>query len=274
MSRLVIFLLLLSAVAWARGDDAAQQHKMLVIPYVSKPLSVDATLADWPSDAPQAVMALDQDSDEFRGAARAAWDSQFFYVAFNVASGKPMSNAGDDPAMAYKTGDTVEVFLSVNDHPLENRLARGPGMDTAKEGDYRILLTRLRNTKPVVFAYDFVRTGTISPAYSVAISGPKARADSAEILPNAEMTVRPSTIAGIPGYVVEAKLPWAYFRGYHPKPNDRLLFDLAINFSNGAGTANIGKAYWNGPSHMTNDAGIEGQIHPENWGWLVLAAGK
>ena len=267
------FLISTSALSTrATGDDLTKEHKTLAIPRVTSPITVDGKLSDWPKDAPCAEMALDPDAEDYRGTARVAWDMQFLYVAFEVASGKGMRNAGDDPALAYKTGDTVEVFLSVNEHPLENRVARGPAMDTAKAGDYRILMTKLRNTKPVVFGYDFVHPDAKTSPFNLAISGPTACADSTGLVPMADLAVQEARVNGVAGFLAEGKLPWSYFRGYQPAPGARLLFNLAINFSNAAGTANSGKAYWNGPSHMTTDAGIEAQIHPEYWGWVELAA--
>ncbi len=265
-------MLALLAVLVARADDdtLTKEHKTLAVPHLAAPITVDGALTEWPAAAPRAEMALDPDADDYRGTARVAWDDKFLYVAFAVASGKGMRNAGDDPATAYKTGDTVEVFLSVNDHPLEHRVPRPGGLDMAKEGDYRILITRLRNTKPTVFGYDFVHPGAQGSPFVIAIAGPKASADCTGVVPDAVMAVRDADVHGTPGFTVEAKLPWAYFRDYHPKPGARLLFNLAINFSNEAGTANMGKAYWNGPTHMTTDAGIEAQIHPEYWGWLEL----
>ena len=68
----------------------------------------------------------------------------------------PITIAGDDPATSFKTGDTVEVFLSVNEKPLADRVPRGPGLDTAKPGDYKILITLLRNIKSTVSGSGFV----------------------------------------------------------------------------------------------------------------------
>ena len=84
------------------------------------------------------------------------------------------------------------------------------------------------------------------------------------------MAVRKAVVGDLAGFVVQAKIPWGYFRDHQPKVGEKLLFNLAINFSNQSGTANMGKAYWNGPSHMVQDVGSEAQIHPEHWGWLVL----
>jgi hypothetical protein len=127
--------LIVAVSALAEGGSPAPERKTLTIPRVAAPPVVDGNLADWPPDAPLATMAFDPDAGDFRGTARLAWDDRFLYVAFEVAAGKGRRNAGDDPATAYKTGDTVEVFLSVNPQPLEARVPRGPGMDTAKEGD-------------------------------------------------------------------------------------------------------------------------------------------
>ena len=215
-------------------------------------------------------MALDPETEEYRGTARAAWDDDFLYTVFEVASGKPMRNAGDDPATAFKTGDTVELFLSVNENPLADRHPRGANLDTAKAGDYRILMTLLRNTRPVVFGFDFVNPANNQNRTTFQISGPKAVVDHAAPVVGAVMAVRKAAVNGVDGFVVEAKIPWKYFRSYKPKEGARLLCNLAVNFSNQSGTATMGKAYWNGPSHMTEDLGVEAQIHPEHWGWLEL----
>ena len=246
------------------------RRQVLSAPRLTSPIVIDGDAADWPRHASRATMALDPDAEEYRGAARAAWDDEFLYTVFEVASGKPMRNAGDDPAMAFKTGDTVELFLSVNEHPLADRLPRGDKGDTAKAGDFRILMTLLRNTRPVVFGFDFVNPADNQNRVTFQISGPKAVVDHAAAVPGAVMAVRKATVSGVDGFVVEAKIPWKYFRNYKPKAGARLLCDLAVNFSSQSGTATMGKAYWNGPGHMTQDLGVEAQIHPENWGWLEL----
>jgi len=122
----------------------------------------------------------------------------------------------------------------------------------------------------VVFGYDFVNPGNKENSLYFKIGGPEARIDRSGIIPGAVLAVRETMIKGIAGYVAEAKLPWNYFRKYKPRSGDQLLFNLAINFSNDSGTANIAKKYWNGPSHITTDLGSEAQIHPENWGWIFL----
>ena len=125
------------------GEPAAFPRQVLRAPRMAAPLTIDGDAADWPRTATPVTMALDPDADQYRGTARVAWDAQFLYVLFEVASGKPLRNAGDDPATCFKTGDTVEVFLSVNERPLAERAARGPGLDTARPGDYKILMTLL-----------------------------------------------------------------------------------------------------------------------------------
>ena len=246
------------------------RRQVLSAPRLTSAIVIDGAAADWPKDASGAIMALDPDAEEYRGTARAAWDDEFLYIVFKVASGKPMRNAGDDPSTAFKTGDTVELFLSVNEKPLADRVPRGPDCDSAKAGDYRILMTLLRNTRPVVFGFDFVNSACNQNRVTFQISGPKAVVDHAAPVPGAVMAVRKATVNNVDGFVVEAKIPWKYFRNYKPKAGARLLCNLAVNFSNQSGTATMGKAYWNGPSHMTADLGVEAQIHPENWGWLEL----
>ena len=252
----------------APPDESLRQ--VLSAPRLASPIVIDGDARDWPDHASQAKMALDPDADEYRGAARLAWDAEFLYVVFEVASGKPMRNAGDDPTTSFKTGDTVELFLSVNANPSSDRVPRGANLDTAKAGDYRVVMTLLRNTRPTVFGFDFVNPARNQHPMTFQMSGPKTVVDHAAPVPGAAMAARKTVVHGVDGFVVEAKIPWRYFRNHQPKAGTRLLFNLAINFSNQAGTATMGKAYWNGPSHMVQDLGIEAQIHPEHWGWLAL----
>lgn len=270
MTGVLVLVGLLGIRAAGVAEEATIERKTLVAPRVDQPIAVDGAIADWPQNAAKAEMALDPDSEEYRGNARVAWDAQFLYVVFEVASGKMMMNAGDDPATAFKMGDTVELFLSVNKDPLSNRVPRAPNADLAKEGDYKVLMTLLRNTKPVVFGYDFVNPGNKKNSLVQKMVGPLTIVDASGLIPGAEMVAKSGKVNGMDGFVVEAKLPWKYFRDYQPAAGARLLFNLAVNFSNVAGIANMGKAYWNGPSHMVQDLGIEAQIHPESWGWLEL----
>ncbi len=251
----------------ATPEPTARQ--VLVAHRLTSPITIDGDAADWPRTA-AAKMALDPDSDEFCGTGRVAWDPEFLYVVFEVASGKPMRNAGDDPATAFKTGATVELFLSVNDKPLADRVPRGPNLDTARSGDYKVLMTLLRDSKPTVFGEDFVHPAAGKNPLVLQMVGPRTIIDCAGPIPGAKMAVRKAVLNDIGGFVVEAKIPWRCFRDYQPKAGDKLLFNLAINFSNQSGTTNMGKAYWNGPSHMAMDVGIEAQIRPESWGWLEL----
>jgi len=239
--------------------------------FLKKPLIIDGSLYDWPKEAEEVEMVLDPESEDYRGTARVVWDKQYLYVAFVVNSGKKMCNDGDNPSLAFKTGDTVEVFLSVNEAPLKNRVPRGVGLDTAKEGDYRILMTLLKNRKPVVFGYDFVNPLHKENPIYFRVAGPEASIDRSGVVPGAILAVKEVKRGNVTtGYATEAKIPWRYFRNYNPKIGDRLLFNLAINFSNKAGTSNIAKAYWSGPNHITSDAGVEAQVYPETWGWLLL----
>jgi len=263
----------------SRGDDPvgsktepAHRRSLTAARFARAPV-IDGDAADWPSDLPRAVMALDPDAEDFRGSVRAGWDSEYLYLLYEVASGKEMRNAGNDPATAFKTGDTVEMFLSVASDPLASRTPRGPNSDTAQPGDYRVLMTVLRNEHPVVFGYDFVNPDHREHPMVFQVTGPKTTVDHAAEVPGATMAVRKAIVDGVHGFIVEAKVPWDYFRNFKPRAGAKLPFNLAINFSNEAGNTTMGKAYWSGPSHMVQDLGIEAQIHPESWGWLELGNG-
>ena len=172
------------AAGMVRGDEPASlarpvlKARRLVVPIV-----VDGTAAEWPGEMSRAAWRWTPTRTASAAMRAFVWDADFLYVVFEVASGKELRNAGDDPATAFKTGDTVELFLSVNERPLEGRVPRGPDLDTAKPGDYRVLMTLLRNTRPIVFGFDFVNPARGQNPLVFQIAGPRSVVDLPPRLP-------------------------------------------------------------------------------------------
>ena len=64
-------------------EPAPFPRQVLLAPRLTAPIAIDGDAGDWPKTASQAKMALDPEADEYRGAARVAWDAWFLYVVFD-----------------------------------------------------------------------------------------------------------------------------------------------------------------------------------------------
>src|SRR6202044_4262040 len=94
----------------------------------------------------------DPDEKMFSAKARACWDDRFFYVGFDVEDNSPMKNAGADPFLAFKTGDTVEFYLSTD--PDAN-----PKRTEPAKSDYHVLMTYLQDVNGIVYLYHPIGEG-------------------------------------------------------------------------------------------------------------------
>jgi len=230
-------------------------HAMAVMPAGSD-INIDGDLKEW-GTTDVALIETDKESKEFQARVRTAHSADHLYVAFEVNDSSPMKNVGGDIRTAFKTGDTVEVFLSTNPKDDARR-------DEPTAGDYRVLMTYLENTKPVIAAFRAVITGQ-QPVY-VASGGGRTRLDRVEEIPDARMAV--SRRKDGSGYILEAALPWNYF-GVNPA-NLVAQADFAVNFSDRVGRTNVLKTYWSGSNAMVTDIAQELRLRPNQWGWIAV----
>jgi hypothetical protein len=255
--------------AWADPVE----RKTVTIPRATGPITVDGDLADWgdlppapanPDDVTikpaTAVIILDPDEPDFRGQVWLRWTPETLYAAFRIMDSSPMRNAGDDPFLAFKSGDTVELFLCTNPNADPNRAEPEPG-------DYRIILTNLHDTTPIVFAYHPIGKG--EPKYVTHPTGGwGTRMDESGLIPDAKFAFQ--LLPTKDGYTAEVSIPWKFFPGFTPQAGLRLPFNWALNFSDAAGQKNVMKLWWNGPNTMCTDIPTEMRLNTSTWGWAVL----
>ena len=259
-SRRIVPVLVLGLACARAGAAEKVERKELVIVSATATIVVDGALGEWDRRNPVEVV-LDPDEEGFRGTFRLAWDAEHLYVAAEVLDSSPMRNRGDDPVMAFKTGDTLELFLCTN--PKADPRRRQPTTH-----DYRIAMTYLRNTRPVVVRYHPVSTRG-EPRYVSHPTGSwRTRLDEAGPIAHAMFRVRRRPDGT--GYTAEAKVPWKAFGGFKPRAGMRVPFNLAINFSDAAGRMNVAKVYWNGPNGICTDVPTELRLNPRAWGWATL----
>lgn len=260
-----------AACLWVPASAQPVERKTLTVARAGQEIVVDGDLADW-GDLPTApedpndvtrkpattVIVLDPQEPDFRGQVWLRWTPERLYAAFRIMDASPMKNAGDDPFLAFKSGDTVELFLCRNPEA-------DPERAEPEAGDYRILMINLRNATPVVFAYHPIGTG--EPKYVSHPTGAwQTRMDEAGVIPEAQFAYR--ELPEGDGYTAETMIPWQFFGAFTPQAGMRLPFDWALNFSDAAGRKNVLKLWWNGPHTMCNDVPTELRLNTSTWGWV------
>jgi len=250
--------LILLAVTLAAAQEQPERKALTIAPQQGE-VTLDGDLQEWSLEAP-AIIRLDEELDDFWGEAWLCWDDEFLWAAFRVYDSSPLQNAGDDPFLAFKTGDTVELFLCTD--PEADPTRPEPVL-----GDYRILLTYLQNEKPVVFAYHPVSTG--EPKYISHPSGAwRTRVDEAQVIPEAQFAAQRNPEEGY--YTAEARIPLKFFPDFQPQPQMKIPFNWALNFSDMSGQKNIMKLWWNGTNTMCTDVPHELRLYTSTWGWAIF----
>lgn len=267
-------LLLAGGAAMTAPKDQLVRRTLLVSK-APGPVTIDGNLAKWgnlPASEAEAqneekaapvaagVIRVDDQEQNYQGRAWLRWTDEYLYAAFRVWDDSPMKNAGDDPFLAFKTGDTIELYLCVD-----------PNADPARaepcRGDYHISMTLLKNEKPVVFFYRPNAGGT--PKYFNHPSGGwQTRMDDSGAIPGAQFAVLRNPAGG--GYTAEARIPWKFFAAFTPRPGMKLPFNWALNFSDASGQKNVMKLWWNGPNTMCSDVPTELRLNTDTWGWATL----
>jgi hypothetical protein len=224
-----------------------------------RPVTIDGKLADWTLTAPVAY-EVDANAEDRSVHTYAMWDDAHLYLAYVVRDATPMKNAGDSPANAFKTGDTLHFYLSTSATLTATKRDGGPD-------DYHILMTMLKG-QPAVFAFREKKAGTArptlisSPAQSIALDwmGP---------VPGGELAVE--LTANKRGYVAEVKLPLAFFDTFRPQAGRKVATDVAVNFSDPSGTTNLAKVWWHRGATQVLDIPSELRFDRQLWGTGIFS---
>lgn len=218
-----------------------------------KTIKLNGNFNSWPvTDIAQ--IQVSQGEKEFSGIVRACYSAKYFYVGYQVNA--LMKNSGEDIHTAFQTGADCEIYLSTN--PKSN-----PDRTQPVAGDYRIVMTNLRNKKPVVIAFIPVIPG--EKQKYVNSPGGQAPMDEVEQIPGSQIYIKKYKNR----YILQAAIPWKFF-GIEPKPGFITKGDFAIDFSNPAGNTTSLKLYWAEYSSMQNDLAQEEMFHPDQWGWFAF----
>ncbi|MEI6521321.1 MAG: sugar-binding protein, partial [bacterium] len=224
----------------------------------AQPVVIDGKLNDWVLNAPVSY-EVDPNAFDQKVKTYAMWDDQNIYLAYVVRDSSPMKNSGDDPSAAFKSGDSLHFYMSTDNDP-KGKSATG-GLN-----DYHILMT-IQKGKPVIFAFRQQKAGVdkltkiSSPATSIDIAwmGP---------VPGAEMAI--VTSGG--SYTAEVKLPLAFFDGFKPNTGQKIGTDVAVNFSDNAGSKNLAKVWWSRGASQILDIPSELRFERNLWGTGIFCA--
>ena len=222
------------------------------------PVTIDGNLNDWILTAPVAY-EVDPSAQDRSVKTYAMWDDENIYLAYVVRDSSPMMNSGDDPSRAFKTGDSLHFYLSTSPQVESKSATGGPQ-------DYHVLMSVMQG-KPVVFAFRQAKPGVTAPE---TLRSPATSIEMAWMgpVPGAELAVQ--IARDKQGYTAEAKLPLAFFDGFHPQAGQAVATDVAVNFSDTTGTTNLAKVWWHRGASQILDVPSELRFDRDRWGQGVF----
>jgi len=212
-------------------------------------VTVDGDLDEF-ARAPASEMVI---KDDARGTARVMHDADNLYVAFEVKDSSPMANSGSDPIEAFKTGDTVHLYLGKL--PLRER---------PQAGDVHLMFTRQQGK---ALAVGYWPVSDVKKQREFRSPSGRTYLDRAEVL--TQVSVAAKVVEG--GYRIEAAVPLELVGLAGLPPGARIGIDFAINFSDPAGQRNVAKMFWaRNAAGMVYDTPTEARLEPKTWGIGVL----
>ena len=220
--------------------------KMLVAAAPPAPVQPDGDLKEW---KPEQFTALAK-----RGAFAVSADDKNLYLAWRVDSGQPLRNAGEDPYMLFKTGDSVDLQIGVD-------AAANPFRPAPVPGDQRLLITLMKG-QPVGVLYHHRVPGT-KETERIGFSSPwrTEYVDRIDRLDPANIGIKP--IKG--GYAVEAVVPFELL-GLKPEPGKSYKIDFGILSADSSGSRTQVRTYWaNQNTGLVSDVPGEIMLAPGLW---------
>jgi hypothetical protein len=231
---------------------AAQEAPKMVVAAAPQVLvQPDGDLKEW---KPEQFVAVAK-----RGAFAVSTDEKNLYLAWRVDSGQPLRNAGEDFTMLFKTGDSVDLLIGVDDTADLARSAPVPG-------DQRLLITLMKG-QPVGVLYRH-RVPGVTQADRIGFTSPQSTeyVDRIDRLDPAHIGIKP--IPG--GYAVEAVVPFELL-GLKPEPGKSYKIDFGILSADSSGGATVARTYWaNQATGLVSDVPGEIRLTPGLWGNIRL----
>jgi hypothetical protein len=247
----------MASILQADRDNArrvkAAQTKQYTVAHLRKPPTLDHNPADWKGVAP---LTIGREGQPERATVKLAYDDANLYLSFEVQDLSPWRNEGRDFARLFKTGDAVDLQLSVRPRAKSHR--------EPAAGDVRVLIAPWQ-AKPV--AVLMVPVDPTAPAaanknYTSPV-GTK-HFDRVELLAAARLAAH---VEG-PHYRVMAAIPLRAI-GLVPTPGMKLRGDVGFISSDAQGMSNTARTYWANPNtNLVNDEPSEAWLYPDTWGEL------
>jgi len=211
-------------------------RKIAIAPKIKCNIVIDANLSEWNKSYPVTMKDASylkegfgwKGLEDLSGAAYLMWDDENLYVAAEVQDKIPLVN--NNKTQNIWDGDCIEMVLGVK--PGKNRTSFG-------SGDYQIGLStgNEKGNEPIIWNWQRRRM----PAGS-------------------EIAVK--KVGSPQGYILEAKIPWEFFRlNVPPASGTRYDFDIAFDDADSTGERER-QFIWNGDYYFYKD--------PSVWGILEL----
>lgn len=186
------------------------------------------------------------------GLVRVSYDAEALHVAWQVFDSTPMVNKGMDPKTAFKSGDSVSLFV-------------------APDGEYgnadltgtRVLLTWL-NGQPKAVIYRPAGPGNAPYTFS----SPVRERLFEYVAVHPEVKMRQKTESA--SYIISASVPWKAL-GIKPKSGLTLKADFGL-IEGRETTAKVSRRLqWADPeTNVTDDTPTESEFFPARWGSMTL----
>jgi len=203
----------------------------------TKSLKIDGDLSDWNKSQP--IVMADSSflkegitwggKEDLSGKAYLMWDEKYLYLAAEITDKIPLVNKKE--RQDIWNGDALEMVLGLDPNA-------DPKRDTFESGDYQIGFGTGdgKNYKPTIWNWQRRR-----------------------VPQGSEISVR--KVSKPLGYILEAKIPWEFFRTSTPSEGTKIGFDLAFDDADYTGERER-QFIWNGDYYFYRD--------PSVWGVLEL----
>lgn len=181
------------------------------------------------------------------GRALLRYDDRHLHLAVQVADITPLQNKGQSPALAFKTGDSVNLFVA----------------EKPTDAGTRLLLTNLAD-KPTAVLYRPRGPGNQPFVFESPVR--KSPFQHVAVDPNVRLELRRNTT----DYLLTASIPWSTL-ALTPQPGRTLIADLGLLFSDDTGATTVQRVHWIDPeTNVVNDTPTEAEFNPSRWGtWLL-----
>jgi hypothetical protein len=258
--------------------DAAD--RVLRVPDVTglhPPFKVDGDPAEW-RGLPRREIKV---GEEVVAKVALAHNRTHLWLLAEVVDSSPWKNAGTDPKLGFKTGDSLDLCFGT-DRDARGRghlthIPKGehstplPDRTTPGLGDIRVLIVPGgKDRQPTAVAYRFVKPEA-KPDEAMKFESPvKSHTfESVTQIPDVQVAATETKT----GYVIEVRLNCDRIDLRDAANGLRLRGDIGVLWGNEAGLVTERRAYLfnRGPAaSVVSDTPTEAELHPSEWGVFVL----